>query len=55
MILIISAVSALPAEINLDKLPIAKTKLDFLSLYKTQWELFGLPRRLKQAVDEAFT
>lgn len=55
MVIIISAVSAFPAEINLDNLPIAKTKLDFLSLYKTQWELFGLPRRLKQAVDEAFT
>ena len=54
MILILSVSPALPAEINLDKLPIAKTKLDFLSLYKTQWELFGLSRRLKQAVNEAF-
>ena len=43
------------AEINLDRLPMAKTKLDFLSLYKSQWELFGVPRKLKQAVDDAFT
>ena len=55
MIVVLSAASSFPAEINLDRLPIAKTKLDFLSLYKTQWELFGLPGKLKQAVDNAFT
>ena len=55
MIVVLSAASSFPEEINLDRLPIAKTKLDFLTLYKTQWELFGLPRKLKQAVDDAFT
>ena len=43
------------AEVNLDRIPMAQTKLDFLTLYKSQWELFGLPRQLKQAVDDAFT
>ncbi len=43
------------SEINFDKIPMSQTKLDFLTLYKTQWELFGLPRKLKQAVDDAFT
>ena len=60
--LIISIITSLlwatysfPAEINLDSLPLAKTKLDFLSLYKTQWELFGIPKKLQKAVDDAFT
>ena len=39
------------AEVNLDRLPMAKTKLDFLTLYKSQWELFRIPNKLKQAVD----
>lgn len=43
------------AEIDLSKIPISKTKLDFLTLYKEQWELFGLPLKLKKAVDDAFT
>ena len=43
------------AEIDLSKIPMSRTKLDFLTLYKTQWELFGLPGKLKRAVEEAFT
>ena len=49
------AACSFPAEVNLDRLPISKTKLDFLSLYKTQWELFGIPKKLRKAVDDAFT
>ena len=43
------------AEINLDRIPMSKTKLDFLKLYKTQWELFALPMKLKKAIDDAYT
>ena len=60
--LIISIITSLlwatysfPAEIALDRLPLSKTKFDFLSLYKTQWELFGIPKKLQRAVDDAFT
>ena len=60
--LIISIITSLlwatysfPAEINLDSLTLANTKLDFISLYKTQWELFGIPKKLQKAVDDAFT
>ena len=52
---LLGATYSFPAEVNLDRIPMSKTKFDFLSLYKTQWELFGLPRKLKQAVDDAFT
>lgn len=43
------------SEINFDKIPMSQTKFDFLMLYKTQWELFRLPNKLKHAVDDAFT
>lgn len=42
------------AEISLDKIPMSKTKLDFLKLYKSQWELFALPMKLSKAVDDAY-
>lgn len=42
------------SEISFDKIPMSQTKLDFLTLYKTQWELYGFSWKLKQAVEEAF-
>lgn len=54
-LLFLTAGNLSAAEINLSKLPISQTKLDFLTLYKKQWELFSLPWKLKKAVDEAFT
>lgn len=55
VILFLAAAASFPAEIKLHSIPLSHTKLGFLTLYKSQWELFGLPRKLKQAVDEAFT
>ena len=52
---LLGATYSFPAEVNLDRIPMSKTKFDFLSLYKSQWELFGIPKKLRQAVDDAFT
>lgn len=54
-LLLLGAGDSRASEINFDKIPMSQTKLDFLMLYKTQWELFRLPSKLKQAVDDAFT
>lgn len=54
-LLFLAAGNLSAAEINLGKIPMSQTKLDFLTLYKEQWELFGLPLKLKKAVDDAFT
>ena len=35
------------------KIPIVKTKFQFLELYKTQWELFGIKEKLDEIIDEA--
>lgn len=43
------------AEIDLVKIPMSQTKLDFLTLYKKQWDFFGLPWKLNKVIDEAFT
>ena len=52
---LLAVTGSFSAEITLDKIPMSRTKLDFLSLYKTQWEHFGLPWKLKKAIDDAFT
>ena len=38
---------------DLAKIPIVKTKTQFLELYKTQWELFGIKEKLDEIIDEA--
>ena len=55
VLLFLAAAASFPAEIKLNSIPLSQTKLGFLTLYKLQWELFGLPWKLKRAVDEAFT
>ena len=37
---------------DLAKIPIVKTKTQFLELYKTQWELFGIKEKLDEIIDE---
>ena len=38
---------------NLANIPIVKTKIQFLDLYRTQWELFGVKDKLDELIDEA--
>lgn len=42
------------SEPDLSKIPVPVSKLNFLTLYKTQWELFGMNPKLTQAVNDAF-
>ena len=41
-------------QVDLSKIPVPVSKLNFLTLYKTQWSLFGMERKLRAAIDEAF-
>lgn len=52
---LLAVTGSFSAENTLDKIPMSRTKLDFLSLYKKQWDSFGLPWKLKKAIDDAFT
>ncbi|MBQ7197563.1 MAG: hypothetical protein IJS40_09170 [Synergistaceae bacterium] len=38
---------------NFANIPIVKTKIQFLDLYRTQWELFGVKDKLDEIIDEA--
>ena len=51
---LLAVTGSFSAENTLDKIPMSRTKLDFLSLYKKQWDSFGLPWKLKKAIDDAF-
>ena len=51
---LLAVTGSFSAENTLDKIPMSRTKLDFLWLYKTQWDSFGLPWKLKKAIDDAF-
>ncbi|MBQ4468797.1 MAG: hypothetical protein II917_01470, partial [Synergistaceae bacterium] len=52
---LLAVTGSFSAENTLDKIPMSRTKLDFLSLYKKQWDSFGLSWKLKKAIDDAFT
>ncbi len=43
------------AEIDLSKIPVAVLKREFLILYKSQWEIFGMNDKLSKAIDDAMT
>ena len=51
MLLLIFSESAFGADFA--KIPIVKVKTQFLELYKTQWELFGVKDKLDEIIDEA--